>query len=86
MTKGFFPSLDEMLGLRSMTMCEMADFSTRTFLERVSLAAREPVYSAAFAWVLDDRSPLSLPERLAILEQISGTDLAGAKSINATTE
>jgi hypothetical protein len=62
------------------------DFSARTFLERVSLASREPVYSAALAWALEDLSPLPLWERLAVLEQLTGVTFDGAKSISATTE
>jgi hypothetical protein len=63
-----------------------ADFGSRTFLERVSLAAREPVYSAAFAWALDDQSPLPLEQRLAVIAALSGADTKGGRAISATTE
>lgn len=63
-----------------------ADFGRRTFLERVSLAAREPVYSAAFAWALDEQSPLPLEQRLAVVAALSGADTKGARGISATTE
>lgn len=65
---------------------QRADFTKRTFLERVSLAAREPVYSAAFAWALEDRSPLPLTQRLAVVAALSGAEIADGRSIRATTE
>lgn len=67
-------------------MCSMADFSKRSFLEWVSLAAREPVYSAAFAWLFSEQSPLSLAQRLALVETLSGADTAGGRAIEAYTE
>jgi hypothetical protein len=51
----------------------------------VSLAAREPVYSAALAWTLEDGSPLSLEQRLAVLASISGARVEG-KRVTAKTE
>lgn len=57
------------------------------FLDRISVAAREPVYSAVIAWMLDDdSSPLSIDGRLAILESLCGRPLSGAQSIRAETE
>jgi hypothetical protein len=67
-------------------MSQRANFNKTTFLERVSLAAREPVYSAAFAWALDDRSPLPLGQRLAIVADVFGADTTDGHSISATTE
>jgi hypothetical protein len=67
-------------------MQQRADFSKVTFLEHVSLAAREPVYSAAFAWALGDRSPLPLQQRLAVVAALSDADTTGGRSIGATTE
>lgn len=67
-------------------MRKPADFGRRTFLERLSLAAREPVYSAAFAWALDEQSPLPLKQRFAIVAALSGADTAGGRAISATTE
>jgi hypothetical protein len=61
------------------------DFAARTFLERVSLAAREPVYSAALAWMLDEGSPLTLQQRLAVLAAISGSRAEGTR-MSAETE
>lgn len=67
-------------------MRPQADFEKRTFLERVSLACREPVYSAAFAWALEDRSPLPLAQRLAVLSALSGADTSRGREVEATTE
>jgi PD-(D/E)XK nuclease superfamily len=67
-------------------MSQRADFNKTTFLERVSLAAKEPVYSAAFAWAIDDRSPLPLGQRLTIVAEVFGADTTGGRSISATTE
>lgn len=62
------------------------NWGTRTFLERVSLAAREPVYSAALAWALDEQSPLPLSQRLGIVEAFAGLEIKGGTSMIATTE
>jgi hypothetical protein len=60
--------------------------NTSTFLERVSIAAREPVYSAAIAWLLDEQSPLPLEQRLAIVASISGIETKGGREIVVETE
>lgn len=62
------------------------DFGKRTFLEWVSLAARERVYSAAFAWALDEKSPLPLEQRLSIVAALSGAETASTRAIKASTE
>lgn len=62
------------------------DFGQQTFLDHVSLAARETVYSAAFAWVLGEHSPLPLEQRLRVVAALSGCETAGASSLVATTE
>ena len=67
-------------------MNEVVDFRGRTFLERVSLAAREPVYSAAFAWVLGEHSPLPLKNRLSIIRNTFGVDAPSGEWIETITE
>ena len=62
------------------------DFGARTFLEYISLAAREPIYSAAFAWALGEQSPLSLAHRLTVIAALTGAETMSAQSIIATTE
>jgi hypothetical protein len=64
----------------------MPDFDERTFLEYISLAAREPIYSAAFAWVLGEQSPLCLTHRLAVIAAPIGSESVKGQSIVATTE
>lgn len=61
-------------------------FNERNFFERVSCAAREPVYSAALRWLLDERSPLSRAHRLAIVHALSKEDTSDGLKIIAVTE
>lgn len=66
----------------------MANFTPTTFFEHVSLAAREPAYSAALAWALGESSPLSLQMRISALCELAGLSLnvADFRSIEADTE
>ncbi|MBI5486079.1 MAG: PD-(D/E)XK nuclease family protein [Deltaproteobacteria bacterium] len=62
------------------------DFDRLTFLERLSVAAREPVWTAAFAWVLGEDSPLPVERRLEVLGTLCGEPVPWARKIVATTE
>ncbi len=66
----------------------MDKFTPTTFFEHVSLAAREPAYSAALAWALGESSPLSLQMRISALCELAGLSLNAAdfRSIEAATE
>jgi hypothetical protein len=61
------------------------DFRKRTFFETVARASREPVYSAAFAWLFTEQSPLSLAQRVALVESLID-DTASGLSITADAE
>jgi PD-(D/E)XK nuclease superfamily len=57
------------------------------YLERLSVAAREPIYSAAIAWLFDDYySPLTIKERKSILNDLSGILIDDKCKITACTE
>ena len=62
------------------------DTSQLTFLERIARSAREPTYSAAVAWLLDDQSPLPLQERVSIVERFTGRAFPSVMGIEAETE
>jgi hypothetical protein len=67
-------------------MIEQIDFSKMTFLDRVAVAAREPVYSAALAWALGEESPLHLEKRIRILERLAEERFQIPTKITAQTE
>ena len=58
----------------------------KSFIEWVSLGAREPVYSAALAWFFSPDSKLPLRERLAVIQAISGLRTSKATAISVLTE
>lgn len=60
--------------------------SGKSFIEWVSISAREPVFSAALAWVLSEDSPLPLDQRLSVLGSICGARPVEGRSITCTTE
>jgi hypothetical protein len=62
------------------------DFRQRTFLEWVSRAASEQVYSAAFAWLLSEQSDLSLAQRLDVVAKLTYADTSKGRSIAVRTE
>ncbi len=68
----------------------MGGLGPTTFVERVAVAARETVYSAAIAWLLDHDSPLTLAQRLALVRALAGpgagADLEGVQAVSAVTE
>jgi hypothetical protein len=62
------------------------DFSRWTFIEYVSLAAREPVYSAAVAWIFGEHSPLPLDQRLAVAAALFDVDVGDSTAITTKRE
>jgi PD-(D/E)XK nuclease superfamily len=60
--------------------------SIKSFIEWVSVSAREPVFSAALAWVLSDDSPLPLDQRLSVVGSICGGRPMEGGAITCTTE
>jgi hypothetical protein len=58
----------------------------KSFIEWVSISAREPVFSAALAWIFTEDSPLPLVERLAALGSICGAGPIEGRSITCKTE
>jgi PD-(D/E)XK nuclease superfamily len=62
------------------------DFRQRTFVDWVSRAASEQVYSAAFAWLLSDQSTLSLDERLDVVAKLTDDVTSQGRLIAVKTE
>ena len=64
----------------------MTNFRQSTFLEYLATAAREPTYSAAFCWLLDEGSPLDCEQKQVLIEELFGQDLGGATEIKVRRE
>jgi hypothetical protein len=66
--------------------CNGRQVTSKSFIEWVSISAREPVFSAALAWVLNEDSPLPLDQRLSVLGSICGARPVEGRAIRCTTE